>query len=126
MQVDISEIAPYSTNLKGETYELANDRLTNMVLCFRNENTISGNHYHTGLVSNKNPEILYLIQGVAIFRWRFLNSPEKIKERIVKGPCKITIPILVWHQFEAKTNLIFLELNSLEDGRRDVSTVEPV
>jgi hypothetical protein len=94
--------------------------MTNLVLCISNENTVCGKHYHKGSSENKNPEILYLIQGSLIFRWRIFDEEDEIKEKIVTGPTKFIIPILVWHEFKTITPVIFLELNSFIDGKNDV------
>ena len=122
-QVQITPLDPSFADNRGETYELENNRSTNLVLCVRNANTISGRHYHTGISKNKDPEVIYLIQGKVFFRWRKLNE-EKIQERIVMGPSQFIVPIQIWHELETITDAIFLELNSLEDGKKDTTKLE--
>ena len=121
--MDIISLNPFATDSRGRTYELENNRQTNMILCFRNEGTVSGRHYHTGISKNKDPEILFLLQGTIIFRWRGLQDTE-IKEKTVIGPSKIIIPTFIWHELTAISNIIFMEMNSMEDGKQDVAKLE--
>lgn len=106
---------------RGDTYELLNDRKTNMVLCYRNSNVSCGKHYHTGNSPNKNPEIIYLLKGEVEFRWFNVNdlTNSNISKKLIKAPSKIVVPINIWHELYTLSECIFLELNSMSDGKSD-------
>ena len=104
---------------RGSNYELENERKTNLMLYFRNQGTISGRHYHTGGSKHKDPEIIYLLQGEALLRWKKLDS-DKYYEKVAIGPSKITISTYIWHELKAITSIIFIEMNSFQDGKEDI------
>jgi hypothetical protein len=118
--VTIEPINALFTDSRGVTNELANDRPTALVLCYRNKDVSCGKHYHTGSVANKNPEIIYLIRGEVELHWYNINDPIcVINKEIVKSLSKITIGKYVWHELYTLSDCIFLELNSISDGKID-------
>lgn len=123
--VTIDKLEAFNNDNRGQTYELSNNRSTDMVLCYREKDSICGRHYHTGSSKNKDPEILYLIQGEVRLRYRYIKDDDIITETIVKAPAKITTPKYYWHELKTLTPAIFLELNSLFDGK-DVIRMENI
>lgn len=102
----------------GQTLELLNTISNKLLLAYRKAGSVSGNHYHTGNEDSKNPEILYLIAGEVQLELEHL--PTGLKEGFpASAPCKVQIYPNTLHRLLAKTDIIFLEMNSLEEHQRD-------
>lgn len=103
---------------RGSNHVWSSDRTGEMILCYRKAGSSSGQHYHEGKSAGKNPEILYLLTGEASIHWCPLggNSIQTIR---AIAPARIEVPILVWHQLVADTDCCFIEMNSMDDVRKD-------
>ncbi len=92
------------------------------ILAYRNAGTTFGGHFHEGISDHKNPEMIYLLQGVIELRTRYINE-ETVKKTRIESPALIQIPINLWHQLYAYTNVCFIELNSLEEHIADTKYI---
>lgn len=118
MSVTISPISVKVIDERGALHYFSTDRTGEFLLVYRNAGTISGQHYHSGVSLNKNPEDMLLVQGNIELHWRDLEN--KLEETIqVKAPSRVLIPAGIWHEVKALTDIVFLELNSLVDGSED-------
>jgi dTDP-4-dehydrorhamnose 3,5-epimerase-like enzyme len=103
---------------RGKTCGFLNRHDDEHLLCFRKATSVSGKHYHKGLSSRKDPEVLILIQGTMEIYCKHLKSGDEQRD-IVDGPVRIEINPYVWHEFKALSDVTFLELNSLKDHQQD-------
>lgn len=108
---------------RGGTFTIENNRSGNFILAYRKAGSSSGRHYHTGKASYKDPEILYLLSGEALIRWRRL-AETTVKEIKVTAPAKVEIAVNIWHELLALSDCSFWEMNSLEDVKKDSIRVE--
>ena len=105
-------------NEDGYTCEYFHDRFGQHLILFRKAGTISGRHYHKGNSLTKNPEILLLLSGTCTLNWRDVNS-ERPETAMIEGPVRMDIPPYCWHEIVAKTDCVFLELNSIAEHAAD-------
>lgn len=118
MSVTISPISVKAIDERGALHYFSTNRTGEFLLVYRNAGTISGQHYHSGVSANKNPEEVLLVQGNIELHWKDLKT--EIEATIqVNAPSRIAIPANVWHEVKAITDIVFIELNSLVDGSED-------
>lgn len=113
-------IIPLSANIdeRGFTAEFGQDRTGTHVLLYRKAGIVSGRHYHKGLSSTKNPEILVVICGKCVVNW--FNITDNVRHTaIIEGPTKLEIPINTWHEVVTETECTFIELNSIAEHIAD-------
>lgn len=108
---------------RGQTLVIPNRRSGDFMLGFRKAASSSGRHYHSGLRANKNPEILILISGEAELRWRWLQDT-RLQVLKLKGPVRLEVDAGIWHELYALSDLVFWEMNSLEDVQADSIRIE--
>lgn len=108
---------------RGKTYVFDNQRTGQFMLLYRNAGTVSGRHYHEGKVPYKTPEKLIFLQGTATINWKDLNN-KVAGSLIVESPAEVIIPPMIWHEVIAETDIIVLELNSIEDAAEDTIKTE--
>lgn len=118
MSVNISTISIKAEDERGALHYFTTDRSGEYLLVYRNKGSISGQHYHKGLHRGKNPEDMLLLSGSIQLEWKDLLNNVSGTEQ-VNAPSRITITPNVWHQVEAITDIIFIELNSLQEGSED-------
>jgi hypothetical protein len=118
MEVTITEIDLKAIDERGALHYFSTDRTGEFLLVYRKEGAVSGQHYHTGISANKNPEDMLLVQGILSLHWKHLITKEE-QTIEVKAPSRIVIPAGIWHEVTALTPIIFIELNSLADGSED-------
>ncbi len=117
--VEVTEVPKIAEDERGATHYFDTDRTGQFVMGYRKAGTANARHYHKELSQNKNPEILILMQGEITINWF------DVRDQDIKGSCKAKAPAMVkvnawaWHEVIADTDIIFLELNSLEDGSKD-------
>jgi dTDP-4-dehydrorhamnose 3,5-epimerase-like enzyme len=110
---------------RGKTYVFENGRTGQFMLLYRNAGTISGRHYHEGKVVYKNPEKLIFLNGIATINYKDLENGVE-GSMVVKSPAEVIIPPMIWHEVVAQTDIIVLELNSIQDAATDtIKTVKP-
>lgn len=118
MNVTVSNIEVKAMDERGALHYFSTDRTGEFLLVYRNAGTVSGKHYHTGSSPGKNPEEMILVQGSITLNWKNLKTNE-IGTIDVAAPSRVIIQPHVWHEARAKTDIIFIELNSLVDGSDD-------
>ncbi|GAA4311669.1 cupin domain-containing protein [Compostibacter hankyongensis] len=124
-EVTITPLPVINKDDRGSTLKVPNDRTGNFILCYRKAGTSSGRHYHTGKSPYKDPEVLYLLSGTALFRWYALEEgPEAMRQQEVNAPARVAVPVNVWHELQALTDCSFWEMNSLEDVQEDSVRIE--
>lgn len=116
--IKVTPVELVGADERGSNHVWSSDRTGEMILCYRKAGSSSGQHYHEGKSAHKNPEILYLLTGEASIHWCPLggNSIQTIR---AIAPARIEVPILVWHQLVADTDCCFIEMNSMDDVRKD-------
>lgn len=118
--IKVTKIEEKGRNEKGITFEIENlDRTGKYILAQRNKGSISGGHYHKGISPTKNPEIVFLLQGEVVLKYKSLESSD-FSELKIEALSKIEIFPNTWHELHAISDILFLELNSLKEG--DVDT----
>lgn len=118
MAITINNIPLKAKDERGALHFFDTNRSGQYLLVYRNKGSISGQHYHKGLYQGKNPEDMLLVSGSIQLDWKDLINGVTGSETI-HAPSRITIEPNTWHQVEAKTDIIFLELNSLQEGSED-------
>jgi hypothetical protein len=122
--IEIIALPKVAEDERGPTHYFDTDRSTQFVCGYRKKGAVSARHYHKGLSVGKNPEKLILFSGEITINWF------DVRNREIKGTEKVTAPALVtvypfaWHEVIADTDTIFLELNTLEDGKTDTFQLE--
>ena len=116
--IKVTPLQAFGKNDTGETHRLENSAGEEMLLAYRKKGSKSGNHYHLGKEARKDPEILILLNGEAHIGLEHIDHGQT-QEVKVKAPCKIAFPPKVIHTIYAIDDIIFLELNSLEEHKRD-------
>lgn len=86
-----------------------------------------GNHYHTGLVAEKNPELINLVNG----SWKIVAQHVDRAGHLTGSPVEyraragqtVIIPAMVWHALYAETpDAALVEFyNNKDDYMRDVN-----
>lgn len=77
-----------------------------------------GNHWHKGVSSTKNPEVLLFISGRMTMWVSDVDGGNK-EEVDLRAPLKLKIYPHVLHSFKAETDCVFLEFNSLDEHVAD-------
>ena len=108
---------------RGLTGEVdSGDRSGKYILAYRKKGSVSGRHYHKGLVKEKNPEILFLLQGKVKINYAALDEAENLLQmnsKKVNAPARIEVEKNCWHEMIFLEDACFLELNSFEQGDKD-------
>jgi hypothetical protein len=123
MPVQVSPLSLINEDERGFTFRIANDRSGDFILAYRKAGSSSGRHYHTGKSPHKDPEILYLLSGEVVIRWRRIEDTA-VREVKVTAPARIEIAVNIWHELVPLADCSFWEMNSLEDVQRDSIRVE--
>jgi hypothetical protein len=117
-EIKISALELLGSDDRGANYNWDCNRVGTFMMCTRKAGSTSGQHYHEGKSSNKNPEVLFLLSGQANIH--FCGLAEKtIQTVLISAPARVEVPILIWHELEAVTDCIFMEMNSLQDVQQD-------
>jgi dTDP-4-dehydrorhamnose 3,5-epimerase-like enzyme len=103
---------------RGKTYVFPNDRTGQFMLLYRHAGTVSGRHYHEGKVPYKNPEKLIFLSGTALLNYKDLENGTA-GSVVVESPAEVIIPPQIWHEVIAQTDIVVLELNSIQDAASD-------
>ncbi|SHM71797.1 hypothetical protein SAMN05444266_11097 [Chitinophaga jiangningensis] len=116
--ITVTPISLHGEDERGSNYLWNCQRTGDFMLCYRNAGSSGGQHYHEGHSANKNPEILLLFSGKAELHWCPLDGNEIIVTEI-SAPVRVEIPAMIWHQMIAITDCCYIELNSVDDVRKD-------
>lgn len=114
----IEPIDLLGSNEMGKTYAFNASQTEGYILAFRKEGSVSGNHYHKGVVKGKSPETLVLISGKCEVEVEHVEDGE-VQKTEVEGPVKLSFAPYYFHTVKALTDLVFIELNSIEEHKRD-------
>jgi dTDP-4-dehydrorhamnose 3,5-epimerase-like enzyme len=117
--VEVKTIEKIAEDYRGSTHFFDTDRSGQFVVGYRKAGTLNARHYHKELSKNKNPEILILMQGEITINWFDVRDKEKKGVCKAIAPAMITVQAWAWHEVLADTDIVFFELNSLEDGQKD-------
>ncbi len=116
--VSIESVSLIGENDSGSTYSISSLVSEGYLLAYRNKNSISGNHYHEGKSKGKNPEKVLLITGqIELYTKNMITNQETTQ--LVKAPALIKVSPFILHIFTAKSDISFLEFNSLEEHKND-------
>lgn len=113
-----------STNEHASTYRIPLHGCQEGLLGMRKAGAWFGGHYHKGAQPNKSPEKLVLLQGEVKIFLRDVHSLEE-SEHTLMGPQEIHIKPNVWHKLLAISDVLFLEMNSLEEHVADTYYIAP-
>lgn len=116
--VEITKLDLIGEKPEGATYTFDAQDLTKGLLGFRKANSVSGRHYHRGESPTKNPETFILISGDIVLNTINIDTEEQDSCEI-SGPVKVNFHPFIWHEVIAKTDISFLELNSIEEHASD-------
>lgn len=108
---------------RGKTYVFENGRTGQFMLLYRNAGSVSGKHYHEGKVVYKNPEKLIFLNGTATINYKDLENGV-IGSVVVESPAEVIIPPMIWHEVIAQTDIVVLELNSIQDAATNTIKTE--
>lgn len=117
--IEVTALPKVAEDERGPTHYFDTERSTQFVCGFRKAGSVSARHYHKGLSVGKNPEVLVLFQGEITINWFDVRNPESKGSQKVVAPALITVYPYAWHEVLADTDMIFLEQNTLEDGKSD-------
>ena len=81
------------------------------LLFFRRAGTVSEKHFHHGLCSHKNPEIIFLLQGKMEICYQGLTTNED-QTLLAKPPSKVEIYPQTRYEIKAKTDISYLQFGS--------------
>jgi hypothetical protein len=120
--ITVEEIWFKGKDERGLTGEIdVLDRSGKFILAYRKAGSVSGNHYHTGVSPQKNPEYLFLLHGKVEIEYAEVKDGilSQIYSVIAVAPCKVTVQANCWHRMFFIEDSHFLELNSFEQGDSD-------
>lgn len=88
------------------------------ICAYREKESFSGNHYHKGKSPSKMPETIALLSGTLRLRAENIKSSERFEQE-VSAPACIQISANIWHAIKAESDIVFVEMNSLEEHAAD-------
>lgn len=116
--VEVKELSTISKNEAGATFRIdLNDQAEGLV-GFRKAGTVFGGHYHEGKSESKKPEKLAILDGILKVELKNVKS-DQTETQLLRAPLFVTIAPFIWHKLEAITDVIFVEMNSLEEHVAD-------
>lgn len=116
--IKVTPIIPAGADERGYTAEFQQERTGTHLIVFRKAGTVSGRHYHKGLSTTKNPEILILLNGTCTFSWKHIEDAA-VQTAQYTGPVHFEIPPYVWHELIPDTDCTFMEQNSIAEHAAD-------
>lgn len=106
------------TDARGYVCTYYHDRIGEHILLWSKAGSVRGGHFHKGISLTKDPEILILISGTCILKWKEPNS-SRLEIQKVTAPAKIIIPPYTWHQLVFETDSALIEMNGLSEHQAD-------
>ena len=116
--VKVIPISKIGEDERGATHYFDTDRTGQFIIAYRKKGSVSGQHYHKGTATAKNPEQIIIMQGAATLNWHDMRSDKKGAVQIV-APAMVNIEAWAWHEVFANTDIIVFELNGLGDAKED-------
>jgi hypothetical protein len=118
-KVKLYPLDPIGNNEQGRTLSLPGTiQNRGMLSAFRYAGSVSGRHFHKGLVPEKDPEMLILLSGKAELFYQDLITHQSTTHQLSE-PSLIHIYPYTWHELKAVTNIQFVEMNSLQSHEID-------
>lgn len=114
----ISPLTVISSHEQASTYRLNLYGCHEGLLGMRKAGTWFGGHYHKGDQRSKSPERLVLLQGELLLYLKDMDTQEEAVHQAL-APREIHIQANVWHKLLAVTDVVFVEMNSLEEHVAD-------
>jgi mannose-6-phosphate isomerase-like protein (cupin superfamily) len=109
-------------NFKGTVYNLdLNDFEISEISTFYREKGRRSGHFHKGESKSRDPERLFLLQGK--IKMIFTDKADNNKEVIIEPGDFLTVPKMIYHEYEILEDAIFIELRVKGDK---VSAVDDV
>jgi hypothetical protein len=105
-------------NEKGATWRLPTRPSAEWMAGHRAAGTEFGRHYHQGLSPAKSPEVFVLLAGELDLWGVDVRTGSSFRTR-VQAPVAIHIRPWLWHSLTARTPVVFVEQNSLEEHAAD-------
>ena len=124
MMIDIQPLPKIAEDERGATHYFNTTRSEQFVCGYRKAGASNAKHYHKGLSVGKNPEVLILFSGEITIHWFDVREKDKKGTEKVSAPAMVTIYPFAWHEVVADTDIIFMELNTLDDGKSDTFRIE--
>lgn len=122
MHFRITAIDKIGEDARGATHFFDTDRTGQFIIAYRKAGSVSGQHYHKGIATKKNPEQIIIMQGEAVLNWKDVRTNEQGTEKII-APALVEIFPFVWHEVVAVKDIIVFELNGLNDAKEDTFRV---
>ncbi len=108
MLIKIEKVSILKNDDRGISYDFSTRESSYFIFVHRKQGTISGAHYHKGVMVSKSPEVIYLVSGVARLTVRDLAADEEEIYEVGEGT-KIEIPPNIYHELLAETDIILME-----------------
>ncbi len=122
--ITVEPLPKIAEDERGPTHYFNTDRTNQFVCGFRKAGSVSARHYHKGLSVGKNPEVLVLFQGEVTINWYDVRNKAIAGTEKVVAPALVTVQPWAWHEVIVDKDIVFLEQNTLEDGKVDTFWVE--
>jgi len=116
--VEIQSLEMIGQNGFGKTMKIDLNQKAEGLLAYRKAGSVSGRHFHKGQSAGKSPEKLALVSGVARLKCHNLTTREH-EEYHLRSPLMVQISPMVWHELTALTDIVFVEMNSIEEHAQD-------
>ena len=121
--VEIIELDLVKDDARGSIFEFQNRDAPRMLLIKRKKGSVSGGHYHTGKNPMKDPETLLFLEGEAEVILKNVKTKEESRE-IYKRPVLLKLDPYIYHEIRAVTDIIMIDMNSIEDDDDTIRGLE--
>lgn len=120
MNIVVEDLNKLGENDNGATFTLETRPTSGFIFAQRKKGSKSGNHYHNGVSSTKDPEIILLTSGAISLYGKDLESGEE-SELTVNAPAQVAIGKNILHILTALSDITFLEFNSIQEHQADTN-----
>jgi len=120
--IEIIKLEGLKVDERGSIFEFENRETSKILLIKRKSGTVSGEHYHTGKNIKKDPEIIVLLDGQAKVTLINIKTKEKT-EAVYQEPVMIKISPYIYHEVQALTDIVLLDMNSIKDDNDTIKDV---
>lgn len=99
---------------RGSIFQFQNRDSSKLLLVKRKKGTVSGGHYHTGENKLKDPETVIILDGKFEIVLKNVNTLKEFK-KTYDTPIMLKIDPFIYHEIRAITDIILLDMNSIDD-----------
>ena len=117
--VIITDLQKVNDDDRGQVFQFQNRNCSQVLLIKRKKGSVSGKHYHTGKNKLKNPETLVILDGNAKIILRNIKDRNEKMEMVCSKPTMLKISPLIYHEIFALSDIILLDMNSMDDDKDD-------